>query len=148
MYLIIKIFFNSNHSSLTAGSAPRDLMKHGSRKSSQEAERNSEASLPAAKSAVNSPVRVAEARAARGWYESEEAAEEEDEEVLDSVRVDSEVQSEGCSLGEALRVELENIRDDPDLDEEEREEQMLRVNVKYYISGILDAVCQDYDFDE
>ena len=42
-----------------------------------------------------------------------------------------------------LKLDIQQINDDPYLDEAEKADRILKVNVKYYISGLLDAVCRE-----
>lgn len=81
-----------------------------------------------------------------GWYDVEP-----DNKAVDDVSVVEDAnQITLDSLGliddetnENLRHEIEQIRNNSDLDEAEKDDRILKVNVKYYIAGLLDAVCRE-----
>lgn len=82
-----------------------------------------------------------------GWYDVEPASDAslvDNHITLDSLDVASSAGgNETESLDEQLKYDIQRIKEDPALDEEEKADKILKVNVKYYISGLLDAVCRE-----
>lgn len=91
-----------------------------------------------------------------GWYDGEpdstavvsfgenadvSVVENENQITLDSLDLASGDEYTESIEDDQLMHDIQRINDNPYLDEAEKADRILKVNVKYYISGLLDAVC-------
>lgn len=89
-----------------------------------------------------------------GWYDVEpdstvvenadvSVVDDENQITLDSLDLASGDEYTESIEDDQLKYDIQQITDNPYLDESEKADRILKVNVKYYISGLLDAVCRE-----